>query len=69
MARRAAPIHDFRRTHVLSDTRIAEATKGAGWSVGPFIHARNSVLFDNRPPCCGSASCVPIGRIYSQICL
>lgn len=43
-----------------ADTLIQQALKPHGLTVGPFAHARNSVPFDDRPPCCGSASCVPI---------
>jgi glucose dehydrogenase len=49
-----------------SDKKIAAALKNSGWTVGPFIHARNSVPFDQRPPCCGSASCVPICPIGAK---
>jgi choline dehydrogenase-like flavoprotein len=49
-----------------SDTQIKKAVHGLGWTVGPFIHARNSVVFDDRPPCCGSASCVPICPIGAK---
>ena len=49
-----------------SDHQIATALQGIGWTVGPFIHARNSVVFDGRPPCCGSASCVPICPIGAK---
>lgn len=43
-----------------SDQVIAKAIAPKGYTMGPFSHARNSVPFDDRPPCCGSASCVPI---------
>lgn len=43
-----------------ADKLIRDALAPLGYSVGPFSHARNSVPFDGRPPCCGSASCVPI---------
>ena len=49
-----------------SDNQIAAALKGVDWSIGPFIHARNSTFFDNRPACCGSASCVPICPIGAK---
>ena len=49
-----------------SDQRIAAALKDSDWTIGPFIHARNPVPFDNRPPCCGSASCVPICPIGAK---
>lgn len=43
-----------------ADQVIAKAIAPVGYTMGPFSHARNSVPFDDRPPCCGSASCVPI---------
>lgn len=49
-----------------SDQRISAACKDAGFTIGPFIHARNSVVFDGRPPCCGSASCAPICPIGAK---
>lgn len=49
-----------------SDKKIAAAVKNTSWTIGPFIHARNSVPFDQRPPCCGSASCVPICPIGAK---
>lgn len=49
-----------------SDKQIAAALKGVDWTIGPFIHARNSAPFDQRPACCGSASCVPICPIGAK---
>jgi choline dehydrogenase-like flavoprotein len=49
-----------------SDLQIKHALRGLGWTVGPFIHARNSQVFDDRPPCCGSATCVPICPIGAK---
>lgn len=49
-----------------SDKQIAAALKDVDWTIGPFIHARNSVPFDDRPACCGSASCVPICPIGAK---
>ena len=43
-----------------ADKLIQKALAPLGYSVAPFSHARNSEPFDGRPPCCGSASCVPI---------
>ncbi len=49
-----------------ADTIISQAASSQGWHVGPFAHARNSVVRDNRPPCCGSASCAPICPIGAK---
>lgn len=49
-----------------SDTQIKKAVQGLGWTVGPFIHTRNSVPFDGRLACCGSATCVPICPIGAK---
>lgn len=48
------------------DKKVAEAVKPLGLTVEPFPHARNSVPFDGRPPCCGSSSCVPICPIQAK---
>lgn len=48
------------------DKAVATAVKPLGMTVGPFPQARNSVLHDGRPPCCGSASCVPICPIGAK---
>jgi glucose dehydrogenase len=42
------------------DRRIDEAVRPHGIRVRLSPHARNSVPFQNRPPCCGSNTCVPI---------
>ena len=49
-----------------ADKLIRDALAPVGYSVGPFSHARNSEPFDGRPPCCGSASCVPICPIGAK---
>lgn len=49
-----------------ADKVINAAIAPLGYTVGPFSHARNSVVHDNRPPCCGSASCVPICPIGAK---
>jgi len=49
-----------------SDNQIKKAVQDLGWTVGPFIHARNSLTFDDRPPCCGNATCVPICPIGAK---
>jgi choline dehydrogenase-like flavoprotein len=48
------------------DKAVATAIAPLGMTVGPFPQARNSVLHDGRPPCCGSASCVPICPIGAK---
>ncbi|MGE0680177.1 MAG: GMC family oxidoreductase [Candidatus Binatia bacterium] len=48
------------------DKKVAEAVKPLGMTVETFPHARNSVPFDGRPPCCGSSSCVPICPIQAK---
>ncbi|MBN9369115.1 MAG: GMC family oxidoreductase [Comamonadaceae bacterium] len=49
-----------------SDQVIRDALAPLGYTMGPFSHARNSEPFDGRPPCCGSASCVPICPIGAK---
>lgn len=48
------------------DTVIGAACSHVGLSLAPFPHGRNSVGYDNRPPCCGNASCVPICPIGAK---
>lgn len=48
------------------DQVVATAVKPLGLTVGPFPQARNSELHDGRPPCCGSATCVPICPIGAK---
>jgi len=43
-----------------SDRVVAKAISPLGLNLGTFPQARNSEVYDDRPPCCGSASCVPI---------
>jgi choline dehydrogenase-like flavoprotein len=43
-----------------ADGLIRDALAPLGYTVAPFAHARNSEVFDGRPPCCGSSSCAPI---------
>ncbi|MBN1237822.1 MAG: GMC family oxidoreductase, partial [Gammaproteobacteria bacterium] len=42
------------------DRRIDAALRPRGLRVRLSPHARNSVPFQDRPPCCGSNTCVPI---------
>jgi choline dehydrogenase-like flavoprotein len=49
------------------DRQVAKAVSGTGLEVGPYPHCRNSVAYDDRPQCCGNASCrflCPIGAKY-----
>ncbi len=48
------------------DTVIGAACGKVGLTLGTFPHGRNSVGFDDRPPCCGNASCVPICPIGAK---
>jgi choline dehydrogenase-like flavoprotein len=48
------------------DTVIGAACGKVGLTLAPFPHGRNSVGRDNRPPCCGNASCVPICPIGAK---
>lgn len=48
------------------DRAVAEAVSPLGLTVESFPQARNSVVYDSRPPCCGSASCVPICPIGAK---
>ena len=49
-----------------ADKLISKALAPLGYTVAPFAHARNSEVFDGRPACCGSASCVPICPIGAK---
>ncbi len=48
------------------DKQVALAANQLGYRVDPTPQARNSVTYDGRPPCCGSASCVPICPIGAK---
>jgi len=43
-----------------SDRVVARAAKPLGLTLLPTPQARNSEAYDDRPPCCGSAMCVPM---------
>jgi choline dehydrogenase-like flavoprotein len=49
-----------------SDKRVGAAVAGLGLQVENTPQARNSTLFDGRPPCCGNASCIPICPIGAK---
>lgn len=48
------------------DQRVAEAVRPLGVQVQSTPQARNAVAYDGRPPCCGSASCIPICPIGAK---
>ena len=48
------------------DQRVAAAISGLGYKVEPTPQARNSVPYDQRPPCCGSSSCIPICPVQAK---
>jgi choline dehydrogenase-like flavoprotein len=48
------------------DQRVAAAVEPLGLRVRSTPQARNSVTYDGRPACCGSASCIPICPIGAK---
>ena len=48
------------------DQRVAAAVAKLGYSVQPTPQARNSQRYQNRPACCGSASCIPICPVQAK---
>jgi glucose dehydrogenase len=48
------------------DKQVQIAARSLGLDVLPTPQARNSIAYDERPPCCGSASCVPICPIAAK---
>ena len=49
-----------------SDTLVTRASETLGWRVEPTPQARNSVQYQDRPPCCGNAMCIPICPIAAK---
>jgi len=49
-----------------SDRQIAAAARTFGLTLGSHPQARNSIPYDNRPPCCGSGICQPICPIQAK---
>lgn len=48
------------------DERVGEAVRPLGVQVQSTPQARNAIAYDGRPPCCGSASCIPICPIGAK---
>jgi glucose dehydrogenase len=48
------------------DTVVGGVLGPLGMSLAVFPQARNSVFYDERPQCCGSASCVPLCPIGAK---
>ena len=48
------------------DRHIAQAFAGTPYQVRATPQGRNSVVRDNRPPCCGNNSCIPICPIQAK---
>ena len=48
------------------DKRIEAAVTKLGLDVAPTPQARNSQAYDDRPPCCGNASCIPVCPIGAK---
>ena len=58
------PLPPIPVTHL--DKVFARALAGTRYQVRATPQARNSVLHDGRPACCGSASCIPICPIGAK---
>ena len=48
------------------DKQLAKALSGSKFEVRSTPQARNSELYDERPPCCGNSSCIPICPIQAK---
>jgi len=49
-----------------SDKRIADAVKSLGHTVTTTAQARNTETYDDRPPCCGARTCIPVCPISAR---
>jgi len=49
-----------------SDLQIKKSVANLGYEVTVTAQARNSKLYDGRPPCCGNATCIPICPITAR---
>ena len=48
------------------DKVFAKALNGSPYQVAATPQARNSIAYAGRPPCCGSASCIPICPVAAK---
>jgi choline dehydrogenase-like flavoprotein len=48
------------------DTQVKSAVASLGYDVAPTPQARNSQTYENRPACCGNASCIPVCPIGAK---
>ncbi|HJU21984.1 MAG TPA: GMC family oxidoreductase [Casimicrobiaceae bacterium] len=48
------------------DTVVAKAFDGTGFDVRATPQGRNSAVRDDRPPCCGNSSCIPVCPIRAK---
>jgi choline dehydrogenase-like flavoprotein len=48
------------------DKAFLNALSGTVYQVRPTPQGRNSAARDNRPPCCGNASCIPVCPIQAK---
>ena len=48
------------------DKHFAKMLAGTPYHVTPTPQARNSVDHDDRPACCGSASCIPVCPVQAK---
>ncbi len=58
------PLPPIPMTHL--DLRVAAAVAPLGYKVEPTPQARNSQRYDDRPPCCGSGTCIPICPVQAK---
>ena len=63
---RASPYPMPRIPPTYLDNAIAKAFEGTGFDVRSTPQGRNSVVRDDRPPCCGNNSCIPICPIQAK---
>lgn len=60
----AFPMPPIPQTYL--DKTLDQALQGTRFEVRATPQARNSVLHDQRPPCCGSSSCIPVCPIQAK---
>lgn len=58
------PMGEIPQTYL--DLAFAKALEGSAYPVKSTPQARNSMVFEGRPPCCGSNSCIPVCPIGAK---